>query len=151
MAENTDKENRVNKTILKDATFIRFIIVGVINTIVGMSVMFLCYNAIGLNYWGSSAANYVVGSICSYILNKKFTFRSREKGSSVIIRFVINIGICYLISYGVARPLIRYLMQPYSVKVQDNAAMLLGTVAFTLMNYFGQKLFVFRKDSEGSN
>lgn len=53
-----------------DKTMIRFLVVGVINTIVGTGTMFLLYNVAGCNYWVSSAGNYVVGSIVSYFLNK---------------------------------------------------------------------------------
>lgn len=45
---------------LLDRTFWKFILVGIINTIVGTSVMFLCYNAFHLNYWVSSAMNYIM-------------------------------------------------------------------------------------------
>ena len=54
---------------LIDKTTIKFLLVGVINTIVGTSIMFLLYNIGHMNYWVSSAANYIVGSIVSYFLN----------------------------------------------------------------------------------
>ena len=82
-----------------DPTFFRFIVVGVINTLVGYGVMFGLYNLAGLHLWGdtgywiSSAANYVVGSIVSFFLNKHFTFRNQEKGAGVVIRFVVNISV----------------------------------------------------------
>ena len=68
-----------------DSSFFRFLIVGCINTLVGYGVMFGLYNLAGLHRWGdlgfwlSSAANYVIGSIVSYFLNKHFTFRNTEK------------------------------------------------------------------------
>ena len=46
-----------------DWVTIKFLIVGVINTLVGTTVMFVAYNLIHLSYWVSSAANYVIGSI----------------------------------------------------------------------------------------
>ena len=64
---------------LIDKTTIKFLLVGVINTIVGTSIMFLLYNVGHMNYWVSSAANYIVGSIVSYFLNKYFTFQNKEK------------------------------------------------------------------------
>ena len=53
---------------------ISFGVVGLINTVVGTVVMFSMYNCLGFGYWISTAANYIVGSIWSYLLNKKFTF-----------------------------------------------------------------------------
>ena len=76
-----------------DPTLFRFLLVGVVNTLVGYGVMFGLYNLAGLHLWGdpgywiSSAANYLVGSVVSFFLNKHFTFRSREKGPGVVLRF----------------------------------------------------------------
>ena len=36
-----------------------FLLVGVVNTLAGMGIMFGLYNAAGCSYWASSAANYV--------------------------------------------------------------------------------------------
>ena len=52
------------KNIL-DITFWKFVLVGIVNTLVGTAVMFAAYNVLHLSYWISSASNYVVGSIVS--------------------------------------------------------------------------------------
>ena len=76
---------------LFDKTFLKFILVGVANTVFGTAIMFIMYNVFGVNYWISSASNYVCGSILSYFLNKYFTFKNQDKGIGVIIKFIINI------------------------------------------------------------
>ena len=60
---------------LFDGSMIRFIIVGVINTVIGITIMFGMYNLLGINYWISTASNYILVSILSYYLNKHFTFK----------------------------------------------------------------------------
>ncbi len=127
-----------------DKTFLKFILVGVANTVFGTAIMFILYNVFGVNYWVSSASNYVCGSILSYFLNKFFTFRSTEKGFGVIIRFVVNITLCYLIAYGAAKPLIRYILSGMGTRIQDNVAMLAGMGLFVILNYFGQRFFAFK-------
>ena len=129
-----------------DKTFLRFIIVGVINTVFGSAIMFVFYNVFHLSYWISSASNYFFGSILSYFLNKYFTFRRTERSAKYIVRFVINISVCYFAAYSVAKPLITQLLTSASVTAQENIAMLAGMVIFTVLNYFGQKLFAFKKD-----
>ena len=134
-----------------DPTFFRFIVVGVINTLVGYGVMFGLYNLAGLHLWGdtgywiSSAANYVVGSI-SFFLNKHFTFRNQEKGAGVVIRFVVNISVCYLLAYGLAKPAVSWALggMGLSEQLQGNLTMLAGSGLFVLLNYFGQRFFAFR-------
>ena len=124
---------------------IKFIIVGIVNTAVGWAVMFVLYNVFHAGYWLSSAANYIVGSVCSFFLNKYFTFRSKHLNVKEALRFVLCIAFCYAVSYGIARPTIRLLLSPYTKKIQDNAAMILGSIVFTVMNFFGQKYVVFKK------
>ena len=124
---------------------IRFALVGVANTVIGTSVMLFAYNALGFGYWFSSILNYVVGSIFSYYANKYFTFQSHKKSGKEILRFVANIVVCYLIAYTVAQPLIQMVLGrfPLSTSVFEQISMLTGTVIFIIINFCGQKFFVF--------
>ncbi len=127
------------------STMIKFAIVGVINTIVGTAVMLVLYNVFGCSYWFSSAANYVIGSIISYCLNRWYTFRYHGSTWKSIVRFAINIVVCYLIAYSVAQPLTKWVLSSQTVAVQENVAMLVGTVLFIIINYLGQRFFAFHE------
>ena len=137
---------------LFDPTFFRFLLVGVINTLVGYGVMFGLYNLAGLHRWGdmgywlSSAANYVVGSIVSFFLNKHFTFRNREKGAGVVLRFAANISVCYLLAYGLAKPAVALALGGMGLnqQLQGNLTMLAGSGLFVILNYIGQRFFAFK-------
>ena len=59
-------------------------------------------------------------------------------------RFVINIAACDLMAYGAAKPAIRILLTGANDAVQDNIAMLLGMCIFVVLNYMGQRYFVFK-------
>ena len=128
-----------------DKTFWKFILVGIVNTLFGTAIMFLYYNVFHLSYWISSASNYIFCSILSYFLNKHFTFQSRDKSVKGILKFVLNISVCYLVAYGVAKPLILLILSDYSIKVQENIAMFVGMCLFVGLNYIGQRFFVFKK------
>ena len=84
---------------LIDKTTIKFILVGIVNTLVGTGVMFLMYNLLHASYWISSASNYIIGSIVSYVLNKYFTFQNKEKSWEQLVKFALNITVCYPVSY----------------------------------------------------
>ena len=129
-----------------DKTFWKFIMVGVINTIVGTSVMFVFYNVLHCSYWISSAMNYIVGSIVSYFLNKYFTFQNKQRSWKIIGKFILNISICYLIAYGVAKPLAAHILRSQSIRIQENGALLVGMCLFVGFNYLGQRFFVFKED-----
>ena len=134
---------------LLDAKFWKFLLVVVINTLVGMGIMYGLYNGFlyrfgAVGYWISSAANYVFASILSYFLNKHFTFQNKEKGAGVVLRFALNIAVCYAIAYGAAKPVVQHLCSGWAQQPQENIAMLVGMCLFVGLNYVGQRWVVFR-------
>ncbi|HIR03469.1 MAG: GtrA family protein [Acutalibacteraceae bacterium] len=166
-----------------DKKFLKFVLVGIINTLVGYGIMLGYYNiatSLGwfdsnTNYWVGSAANYVLTSILSYFLNKYFTFQNKESNKKTVIRFVINIAVCYLLAYGIAKPLVDWIAQNWLAgavmavaqwlgtmsffaektaaqlvkMVTDNISMLAGSVFFVMFNYVGQRFFAFKTKEDG--
>ena len=133
-------------TGLIDGKLLRFILVGIVNTAVGTAIMFGLYNLAGCSYWFSSAANYILTSILSFFLNKYFTFQNHERSAAQVVRFVVNIAVCYVLAYGIAQPAVVWLLSGQPVKVQENVAMLVGMCLFVGFNYLGQRLFAFRSE-----
>lgn len=126
-------------------SFFKFAFVGILNTLIGTFVMFLCYH-LGCGYWLSSAMNYIVGSIFSYFANKYFTFRSNNQSKNEIVKFVLNISICYLIAYGCAKPLVKTILSFFlelDKTALEKIAMVTGMGLFVFANYLGQRFFVF--------
>ena len=119
-----------------DPSMLRFLLVGVVNTLVGAGIMFLLYNLAGCSYWLSSAANYIVGGVVSYFLNKYYTFKNTERSWKQVLRFALNVAVCWLLAYGIAKPL--------ALRLLANAAMLAGLCLYTALNYLGQRFFAFR-------
>ena len=136
---------KIRKVLSLEQT--RFVIVGVMNTIIGAAAMLIAYNVFHLGYWISSAMDYIIGSIFSYFANKFFTFKSEKKSVSEVIRFVINIVVCYFISYSVAKPIVEIVLRDMklSISILEQFSMFFGMGIFIVLNYFGQKFFVFRK------
>lgn len=123
----------------------KFLLVGVINTLFGTIIMFGLYNLVGCSYWISSAANYFFGSILSFFLNKTFTFNNKDSLKNTVPKFVLNILTCYLLAYGIAKPMTLSILQGFSVTVQENVAMFVGMCLFTGFNYIGQRYFAFKE------
>lgn len=127
-----------------DSTVPKFLLVGVINTLVGSAVMFIFYNACGFSYWISSACNYIAGGICSYFLNKFFTFKNSSRSFVQIVIFILNLAVCYFIAYFLAEKAVHMILSSQSVKIRDNVAMICGMGLYTVLNYFGQRFIVFK-------
>ena len=124
---------------------IHFGMVGVINTLMGWGIMAVLYNLIHMNYWLSSGISYFIGSVFSYQANSRVTFKVEERDKGLPFRFAINIIVCYLVAFSVAQPLVKYVLSSQPVIIVDNVAMVVGMCFFIVMNFFGQKLFVFKR------
>ena len=130
---------------LFDKTFLRFLLVGGINTVLCSGLQFVLYNFFSWDYWPATAANYIVGSTVSYFLNKHYTFKASDKKPLTALWFVLEIAACYLIAYGVAKPLMAAILAGYGMDSKENVAMLVGMAIFSGLNYLGQRFIVFRK------
>jgi len=138
----------MKKWPILDIKFFKFILVGIINTIVGSAIMFSLYNVSHLSYWLSSAFNYCFTSILSFFLNKYFTFNIRQWSAYMIIAFIMIIVFSYLLAYGVSKPVMNYLLRNSPQKLRENAALFMGMCLFTGINYLGQRVVVFRNKGD---
>jgi putative flippase GtrA len=125
--------------------FSRFLLVGIINTIVGLSMMLTLFH-IGFTYWLATFIGNVIGACVSFSLNRSFTFKSKQTDMLTVVRFFTVIGVCYSVSYFIgiqlATNMFRLFMSFPSQHIED-AAILFGTALYTVLNFFGQKQFVF--------
>ena len=129
-----------------------FGIIGVFNTLLGMVLIMVFYNIWHWNYWVASGTSYVIG------------FHVEGNSWQSILRFAANIAVCYLLAYGIAKPLVKSLMNGLfpgvarqigdmihmeAYAVEENVAILVGMGLFIIFNFIGQKFFVFNKTEKG--
>ena len=129
---------------LIDGSIPKFLLVGVGNTLLSMALMFLLE---GLGYWPSTAIAYVAGAVMSFFLNRHFTFHSEETLGRSAVKFAVNVAVCYVVGYGLAKVLVPIPQQPNAVPViwVERLSKLGGMGLDTVLNYFGQRFFAFRK------
>ena len=133
---------------LFDVKLWKFLLVGVLNTLVGDGLSFLLINLTEMSMWWATALPTALASVMSYFLNKYFTFKNTEKGWKPVLRFALNIGVCYLLAYGIAIPLMQWALSATTPDLRDNLAKLTGMCLFVGFNYLGQRLFAFRNKEE---
>ncbi|MBQ4154817.1 MAG: GtrA family protein [Clostridia bacterium] len=128
---------------LLDKSFLKFLAVGVVNTLVSMVLMFLLEK---LGYWPSTTIAYLVGACVSFFLNKNFTFKSSESTLKSGLKFALIVAICFLFSYSLAQPIAGYMLKyiPLSPVWTERITKLFGMGLYTLTNYSGQKFFAFK-------
>ena len=129
---------------LIDKSIPKFLLVGVGNTLLSMVLMFLLE---GLGYWPSTAIAYVAGAVMSFFLNRSFTFKSEETLKRSAVKFAVNVAVCYVLAYALAQPIAGWVLGRTSLSRlwQERLTKLGGMCLYTVLNYFGQRFFAFRK------
>lgn len=127
---------------LPDKSVIIFLAVGVVNTLLSALLMFLLED---LGYWLSTAIAYIAGAVLSFFLNRYITFKSEEKLWNSAMKFIINIALCYVISYSLAQPFAGWILGFTNMSQiwKERITKLFGMGLYTVINYFGQRFFAF--------
>jgi len=130
-------------------SFTRFLLVGLLNTAVGLSATYILLNAARLGYWPSTLLGNGVGAVVSFVLNRSFTFRSEVHWLPGMVKFGLVIGICYVLAYSIGMEAVQWLLplvwERPGVRVIENMAVLCGMGLYTVLSYSGHRWFTFRK------
>lgn len=132
--------------------FVKYGMVGVLNTLVTLGVIFLCKSVIGINPMLSNMLGYIAGVINSFIWNKTWVFRSDGSYRREALKFVLGFALCYGIQFMLVWSLsyhsplgdalwtlpMGFVISGYGV------ATILGNVAYTLSNFVYNRMVTFR-------
>lgn len=130
--------------------FMRYIVVGVLNTLVTLAVIFLCKSLLDVNIWVSNALGYVAGVLNSFVWNKLWVFQSGSKAyRSEALRFMIGFLMCYALQFVVTWLLNSMLGGLeidlwFTVISGYGVATLIGMVVYTLGNFVYNRAVTFK-------
>lgn len=116
---------------------IKYSVVGLFNTTIGLAVIFLFYNIFHVNYIVSNIFGYLAGLINSFIWNKRWTFHSEKHYSKEIFPFLIVFALSFLLN------LIVVVLSVELLQINPNIAQILGITAYSLCNFFINKYWTF--------
>lgn len=138
------KIKELYKLFLSDTTtgqFLRYVFVGGLNTVVGYSIYWILLQ-LGLNYILATAISTVLGTIHSYIWNKKFAFKSNTEGKkktfAELLRFCSVYAVQYLLNIG----LITLFIQYFGLSAEIGG--LISLLFCTVISYLGHKFWSFK-------
>ncbi len=117
--------------------FIRFLIGGGS----GVFTDYIVYRLLtqeGISISAAKGISYICGAIVGFIINKWWTFESRSFSKAEILRYVILYAISAYVNAGVNNVIILLCGIPFP-------AFLCATGVSTVLNFLGQKFFVFVK------
>ncbi len=128
-----------NKFIEKFGQFIKYGLVGVVNTLITGVILFTLMNCFGVSYKTSNTVGYIAGFINSFIMNKLWTFKDNKAPTiKQFLRFTAVFVICYLLQ----RWLLIFLVE--ELIINKNISQLIGMIFYTLISFVFNKLFAFR-------
>lgn len=118
-------------------TFVKFCLIGVINGIVGFSLILSLMYIFNVNYLVSNLVGYIGGVTTSFILNKYVNFKSEGK---LKVEFPIFVG-SFLIAYA-ANALILYSMVEL-LHESKIIGLIVASTVYTILFYLSSRFFVF--------
>ncbi|HNR86824.1 MAG TPA: GtrA family protein [Spirochaetota bacterium] len=116
---------------------VKFTIVGCVLVAVDSGAYYLLFR-LGAGVSFAKGAAYVLGTIVSFLLNKFWTFRKTGITPGEPIRFAVLYGVSLLANVGVNRLCLLLFPGCYPV------AYVAATGTSTVINFIGQKFWVFR-------
>ncbi|QSF44669.1 GtrA family protein [Paenibacillus tianjinensis] len=115
----------------------RFIIVGILNTIVGFGVYAIYLHFINNNYLQALITSHIIGVAHSYIWNNKWTFTMNKISFKSIVRFISVYAITFFVNL--------LLLSLFIDRIGTNKLIGQGLALFitTLVSYTGHKYWSF--------
>jgi putative flippase GtrA len=130
------RENGIREHIIS-ASLVRFLIVGLANTCVGLGVIWCAKDLAGVSDAKSNVVGYVVGVTVSFLLNKRWTFSFRGHAGASFLRFLLVFAVSYAANLGTVLGLI-------DVTGQDSFwCQVCGVVPYSTIFYLGCRWYAF--------
>jgi putative flippase GtrA len=125
---------------ISSSTFVKFCLIGIINAIVGFSIILSLIYIFDVNYLASNFFGYAGGITTSFILNKFLNFKSDGKIKVELPIFVGSFVIAYLINVGVLYSIVEIL---HGNKI---IGLVVSSACYTIFFYLASRFLVFSRD-----
>ena len=128
--------------------FVKYCIVGILNTLVTLGVIYLCKSLMGWNLYVSNALGYICGMANSFVCNRQWVFHSHGRYGREIIKFAGGFASCYLLQLW-AVWMLTSTYGGYEFRIAGivlsgyGIATLIGNVVYTLANFIYNRMVTF--------
>lgn len=119
--------------------FVRFLVVGVANTLVGLSVIFAAKFFFEARDVLANAIGYAVGICVSFTLNSRWTFAYQGSWAPAVVKFFVATSIAYVANLATVVTAI------YLLSLNTYLAQAIGMPVYTVTAYLASRYIVFRK------
>ncbi len=125
--------------------FLKFGMVGFLNTGISISTIFILMKLFGVSYVVSNVVGYGLAVINSFIWNKLWTFKGKGNLFGEIARFFGIFLICYFLQLGLL------VLLKEHIHISADLSQLIAMAFYIVLNFIGHKLFTFRDAKYASN
>jgi len=149
MSRNNIAMSLIHELINKHNTKVKFILVGIWNTIFGYLVFLLIYSLftniftkIYFAYMYTMIISQIIATINAFIFHKYITFKSKVKGKKIIVEF-FRFCLTYVVTFCLSLILLPFFVEVFKIQPQISAAIVI--LICTVISYFGHSRFSFRR------
>jgi putative flippase GtrA len=115
---------------------IKFLLVGVSNTVVGLGVIWAA-KWLGASDVVANIVGYVVAVTLSFLLNKRWTFAFQGERRPALVRFLAVFGVAYAVNLGAVLSLIEM------TGLDTFWCQTLGVIPYSTLFYLGSRWYAF--------
>ena len=131
--------------------FAKYAVVGVMNTLLTLMVIYICKSILDINPYVSNAIGYAVGLINSFLWNRTWVFGAKDgKIHRQAVKFLVGFCVCYVIQFFVVWCLNQSSFGKIEVDIMGfvlsgyGLATLIGNVVYTISNFLFNRLVAFK-------
>lgn len=130
--------------------FVKYCLVGVLNTLVTLGVIFVSKSIFDWNPYVSNALGYICGVTNSFLWNRTWVFKSKGGVRREAFKFLCGFGICYALQFAAVYALNQSWfgsieIDCYFITLSGyGLATLIGNVVYTLVNFIYNRLITFK-------
>lgn len=122
--------------------FTKFVLVGILNTSISF-VFFSILIVLLVPYKIANVFSFLIGMLSSFILNKRWTFNQSSKTNKMLLVKFTTVNVLAL-----STSLGTVVFFVESVNINEYISQIFAIGGSTIINFFGQKYFVFKRKVE---
>ena len=125
--------------------YLRFAVVGMLNTGIGLGIIFFLKWIGGIGDAAANVAGYGAGLTAGFLLNRNWTFAHSGDCITAAGRFLAVFGVAYCANLGTVLVLVN------QFGISGYVAQTIGVMPYAVLGYLGNRYFAFKSDSSGSS
>jgi len=134
--------NWFKKIFIKDQEIFKYILFGVLTTVVNIAVFFLFDTVLNFSYIIANAISIIVAILFAFFTNKKYVFKAKSQSWKLAFKeFYLFVGLRSV--SGLFDMLSMWMLVDF-MNLETNLSKILTQFIIVVLNYIFSKLYIFR-------